>query len=179
MLDFESTLKQVVKIRFEISTACEILSQSSYQLSDSEPKTSKTFRFWKKNCFWKIKTIWNARIIRYFLWSFFNVKKLKFSIFTPFRKNWLWNRCFLGKTSFESKLLKRISFRINFCTTHQFSNSEFLNKSDFEPTSYDLSTPESKFSQQVRFWIKLFPPADFPSKLLERVRFWTRKVETC
>ena len=166
MLDFESTLKQVVKFRFEISTACEILSQSSYQPSDIEPKTSKTFRFWKKNCFWKIKTIWNARIIRYFLWSVFNVKKLKFSIFTPFRKNWLWNRCFLGKTSFESKLLKRISFRINFCTTHQFLNSEFLEQIRLR----------ANFLRFVKLWIEVFTSSQILNQTLSTRQFFHRNI---
>ena len=61
----------------------------------------------------------------------------------------------MGRKLYDWKLLKRIIFRINCCTTCQFSSPKFSNKSDFEPTFCNSSNFESNFLERVRFWINL------------------------
>ena len=145
MLDFESTFKQLDKFWIEISTACQILIQLFYHPSDIESKTSKSIRFWY--IFFQKKNLFG---ILAFQKSFFSVvvffsKNLKLSFFTLFPKNWFWGRFLWGKTFYESKFLKRIRCRFNFCTTPQFLNPECSKMSNFEPTSCSSSKFESRF----------------------------------
>ena len=92
---------------------------------------------------------------RFFVVVFYR-KNLKLIIITLLPIKWFWGRYFCGNTFYETKLLKRISFRINFCTTRQFLNPDFSNTSGFEPTFCSSSKFDSRFLERVRFWIIFF-----------------------
>ena len=151
---FESKFLEKITINL-ISTACQILSQLFYHPSGFESETSKIFRFWTNICFRKIKNIRNSWLQKYFLVLVFQSENLKLAS-SRFFENMVLRHIFLGENLFRIINLKRISFRINFCTTRHFLDPEFLNKLDFKTTSYISSKTEPRFLKRVRFWINLF-----------------------
>ena len=167
--DFEWRISKYVRLLFNstqlltfwtgVFTVCRIVKHLFYHTSDFEQKFQQHNRFSREIRFEKSNSLGQFPLKNFIIfWSIYILKmsKIAFSHFLGKLVSELVSvALFLPKkTSFESKILKRVRFWIIFFTTQQTLKQKIYFVLKFELNFLIASELESRFLQRIRFCSK-------------------------